>query len=235
MRRRRPSLLTTGFLFLLALGGCGTDRGPDADQGSGVVPTDLAAAKTIDGLERVEVDMPGVLFLREEHGIGGYDEFLIPPSTISYRRSSRKLPRVMEAEFLALLEQSLVDAAEDAEIAVVREPDACVMQVAMNLIDVEVDRRGRDGLGRMTLLMEFRDASTGAPLLRYATENRVPQPEEGVSRPDQFRAAFDEMVADMEISGALRAAGLGDDSVPPGCRGTLAERGRSSPPSVSAR
>jgi hypothetical protein len=227
--------MTTGLLLLLALGGCGTERGPDADQGLAALPADLTASETVDGLKRVEVNMPGVLFVREGHGIGGYDEFLIPASAISYQRASPKLPTAMEAEFLALLEQSLVDAAEDADIPVVREPDACVMQVAMNLVDVEVDRRARDGLGRMTLLMEFRDASTGTPLLRYATENRVPQPEEGVSRPDQFRTAFDEMVADMEISGALRAAGLQEDTVRPGCRGTLAERGRSSRPSVSAR
>ena len=42
------------------------------------------------------------------------------------------------------------------------------------------------------------------------------------------------MVVEMEISGALREAGLTDGKIRPGCNGTLAERGGGILPAVSA-
>jgi len=215
-------LLTS--LMLGGLAGCASL--PDAPS--------LTELETIDGLKAREIDAPGRLFLRDDHQIGAYDAFLISESTISYDRQSRVLPEIMEATFLAALEQSLYDAAEDAEIPIVDVPGTCVMEVGMRLADVVVDRAGAERLGTMTLVMEFRDTESGAPLLRYATQNTIENEGTGIPRSEQFQTAFEGMVAEMEISGALRAAGLTNNATRPGCRGTLAERGQSGLPAVSA-
>jgi hypothetical protein len=142
----------------------------------------------------------------------------------------------MEMEFLAALEQSLIDAAEEAEIPVVDERGACVLQVGMGLVEVYVSRGASRSSGAMTLVMEFRDTMSGEPLLRYASARRIEAGREGTSRSERFRLAFDEMVADMELGDALGAAGVSGDDRRPGCRGKLAEwNGGNSFPAAPSR
>lgn len=214
-----------GLLLVSFLGGCAGGGGGDGfDDG------------VIDGLRPARIDAPGKLLIRDEHRIGSYDAFLIPEATIVYDRASRQLPDEMELEFLAALEQSLIYAAQEARIPIVKTPGPCVMQVGMGLINVRVQRGSSRVLGTMTLVMEFRDTETGTPLLRYGTQNEIENDRSGTPRSEQFRMAFDDMVAEMEISRALRAAGLGDDALRPGCKGLLAERGRAAAlPAVSAK
>lgn len=189
-----------------------------------------------EGLTPSTADTPGRLLIREHHQIGSYDAFLIPEASISYGRQSRRLPPGMEMEFLAALEQSLIDAAGDAEIPIVNEPGACVLQVGMGLAEVYVDRKPSRTLGTMTLVMEFRDTMSGEPLLRYATARKIEDDRDGTPRGERFRLAFDEMVTDMELGDTLRVAGLSGDDPRPGCRGKLAEWGTgASPPAARAR
>jgi hypothetical protein len=72
------------------------------------------------------------------------------------------------------------------------------------------------------------------PLLRYATQNQIEKAARGGDRVQQLRASVDEMISEMNIGYAMRAAGLGDDQVRPGCEGLLAKRGREATPPVSA-
>jgi len=67
---------------------------------------------------------------------------------------------------------------------------------------------------------------SGMPLLRYATENQVPNPMEDITQDQQIRKGLRRIVADMNIAGAFRATGYADDTINPGCKGTLAARGR---------
>lgn len=195
----------------------------------------VADLSTVDGLKAQEIDAPGRLFLRDGHQIGAYDAFMISESSIAYDRRSRVLPPSIEASFLATLEQSLYDAAEESQIPIVDVPGACVMEVEMRLANVVVDRARAARLGTMTLVMEFRDTQSGEGLLRYATQNSIQNEGTGIPRSAQFQRAFDEMVAEMDIAGPLQAAGLTNNATRPGCRGTLAERGRSGLPAVSAQ
>lgn len=190
--------------------------------------------ETVDGLVKTEIDMPGNLFLRPDHGIGSYDAFLIPEATLSYTRKSPKLPADMEIEFVVLLEQSLIDAAESSDIPVMSSPGECVMQINLGFFNVDLEeKKSAKILGKAVLVMEFRDSQSGQPLLRYATENRIENESGGTNRARQIRTGFDEMVSKMDIGSALRAAGLGDDEIRPGCQGSLAARGRASAPDVS--
>lgn len=209
---------------------CSATREGAAESGS----ASDEGSEVLDGLVRTQIDMPGVLYVRADHGIGSYDEFLIPEASISYRSNSSRLPIELEDMFLASLEQSLIDAATEARIPVVQSPGPCVLQVGMGLTNVVIERASSRSIGQMTLVMEFRDTQSGTPLLRYAVPNKIERDGTGDPRSEQIRLAFDEMVGEMEISGALRAAGLSDGPTRPECNGTLARRGAGSLPAVSA-
>lgn len=107
------------------------------------------------------------------------------------------------------------------------EPGECVMEVelAITRLDIDTSRRA-DQLVEMVLVMMFRDASTREPLLRYARLGRVPTPEPEITHDAQLRRGLDELVQRMNMTGSLRPANLADDQIRPGCRGTLAARGR---------
>ncbi len=183
--------------------------------------------KPIDGLERVEFPLPGVLELREDHRIGSYDAFLIPDASLSYRRGSSKLTRPAERVFLGLLKESIVKGSEAAAIPIEQEPGACVMEINLAVSRLNLDVADRaDQLAELTLVMQFRDSTSRMPLLRYAAEKRVPNPKEGVSHDKQIRRGLDRIVGEMDLSAALRSSGLADDTINPGCQGTLAARGR---------
>ena len=189
------------------------------------------------GLVETEIAMPGILFVRDDHGIGSYDAFLIPAAGLRYRRGSSTLSEDFEQVFKAQLEQTLYDAAEKAEIPIVREPGACVMVVAIGLVEVDVKRRpSADPVGQLTVAMEFQDSLSGEPLLHYEVAQSVANDGSGDEPEEQIIRRFDQMVRDMQLAGALRAAGLADDRIRPECDGLLAERGRSlATPAVSAR
>ena len=214
------SLALSGLLF-----GCGTSSGP----------SETGVALTADGLQAVEVDLPGRIFLRESHQIGSYDAFTVPPATVAYARNSQRLPEEMEAGFLASLEQSLIDAADDAGIPIVDAPGQCVLQVGLGFTDVKIARGRSKKLGEVVLVMEFRDTLSGAPLLRYAVDHEIERDGTGAPLSEQIALAFDDMVAEMNVAHALRASGLGGDTTRAGCNGTLAAIGQgASPPAVSA-
>jgi hypothetical protein len=228
----------TCICALIASLGCATSGG-DSKQSSERASVDRRGGKvvkTVDGLVKQNVDMPGVLFLRPDHAIGSYDAFLISPVAINYKRKSRHLSSSMEEEFKTELRQSLTNAATAAEIPITDRPGACVMQIGMALYDVDLKRsHSSTTLGQMTLVMEFRDSSSRQPLLRFATLNQIKNEERAGSRSRQLRKSFDEMVGRMDLSAALAEAGLSGGPLREGCQGLLAQRGREAASAVSAR
>ncbi len=215
--------------------GCGTppsEKQPPSPSSKNPVksvePASAAPARSVDGLVEREIDARGVLFIRDNHGIGSYDAFQVATATIDYQRNSKKLPPKMETIFMAELEQSLMDAAMAGGIPLIRGSGNCVLNLGLRLANVVIDPN-RATLAEITLVMEFRDSQSKQPLLRYATENRVDNPVGGASGRRHLRSSFDEMVAEMNIAVALREAGLAADEIRPGCKGTLAELGRRPP------
>jgi hypothetical protein len=183
--------------------------------------------RPIDGLERIEISLPGVLEVREDHRIGSYDAFLIPAASLSYNRGSVPLTPPAKRAFLKLLRESMIAASEAAAIPVQQEPGPCVMAIELRVSGLNLEGADRaDQLVELTLVMQFRDSVSGMPLLRYATENQVPNPMDGVTQDQQIRKGLRRIVADMNIAGAFRATGYADDRINPGCNGTLAARGR---------
>jgi hypothetical protein len=212
--------LIVGFVAAISIVACVAPTGRDRPA--------LGRLRSIDGLDRVEISARGVLDLRENHGIGSYDAFLIRDAVLRYRRRSARLTSDAESVFLSLLHGTLLEAATAADIPIVETRGPCVMEIDLEVFDMKLDPLDRnDALADLTLIMQFRDSSSGESLLRYATQNRVEHPtRRGHDADRQLQKGFDRIIAEMDISVALRASGLADDTIEPGCNGTLAARGR---------
>lgn len=159
--------------------------------------------------------------------MAGYDKLMIPEARISFRRDSQRLTSLARSIFLEMLRTSLVDAIEAANIPIVDEPGRCVMEIDLAAIGFAFPtNRTADQLATLTMVMQFRDSESGQPLLRYSTERLIDSPEEGVTHDEKLRTGLNEIVRDLNLAGSLRGAGLGDDSVRPGCESLLGQLGR---------
>jgi hypothetical protein len=199
--------------------GCGTTSGGGAESAPGVKTTH-------DGLIQVDTDGPGKLFLRENHGIGGYDAIVVVPSFVTYQRGSTRLDEELQEVYLVSLEQALVDAADAAHVPIVYEAGDCVLKVGVGFVNVGLARSDSAPiLGEMTLVIEYQDSMSGESLLRYAADEKIKREADGTSREDQVRASFDKMIADINIIDALRKATKTPSPPRPGCKGELIKAG----------
>ncbi|MBK7951113.1 MAG: hypothetical protein IPK00_20705 [Deltaproteobacteria bacterium] len=182
---------------------------------------------SIDGLRRVEIAVPGVLELRENHGIGSYDALMLPPANLRYRQDSQRLTYDAREIFLSVLHQTLVDATKAASIPIVSEPGPCVMEIEFDVVRMFIDVSERSKqIADLILVMQFRDSASGDILLRYATRNQIATGGPDIPNRDQLRKGLVQIMRNMDLSGPLRGAGLADDEISPECKGTLAAIGR---------
>ena len=218
MRKSIIGLITSVFLMSL---GCGTTTGGGGSAGPGV-------ATTVDGLIKVETDSPGDLYLRTDHGIGGYDAIAIAPSFLNYRRTSAKLDPYMEEVYLVSLEQALIDVAESAGVPIVYELGECVIKIGAGFLNVDLARSASAKiLGRMTLVIEYKDSVSGQSLLRYVADEKIEREAGGTSREQQIGESFDRMIEEVDIISALRAVTRVPSKPRAGCNGMLINAGRS--------
>ena len=181
----------------------------------------------IGGLERVDIAVPGVLELRENHGIGSYDALLLPQATLRYRPESQRLTPDAREVFLSMLHRTLVDATHAASIPIVTEPGPCVMEIEFDVVRMFIDVSERSKqVAHLVLVMQFRDSASGDLLLRYATENEIATGGPDIPNREQLRKGLAAMMRNMDLAGPLRGAGLADDAISPECNGTLAAIGR---------
>jgi len=189
-------------------------------------------------LVEVAIEGPGLLMALEDHGIGGYDAYVLPPAVLDYRRGSAELSEDVEEAFKAQLEQSLIDAADEVGIPMSQAPGECVLLVGIGLVGVDVDARGArsDGtIGQMSLVMRLLDSLSGDTLLHQELAQRVDDDGSGAAPTDQILRRFDEMTRILDLAGTLRAVGASEDPARPGCQGLIAQRQRELDSAVSAR
>lgn len=197
-----------------------------------------SGSTTSGELVEVAIEGPGLLLARQDHGIGGYDAYVLPPAVLDYRRGSEELSEDVEEAFKAQLEQSLIDAADEVGIPLFHTPGECVVLVGIGLVGVDVHTRGGRSdqtLGQMTLVMELRDSLTGESLLHQELAQRVEDDGSGAAPTDQILRSFDEMTRILDLAGTLQAAGVSEDPPRPGCQGLIAQRQRELDSSVLAR
>ena len=219
----RQSILLLAIAAIAAIigVGCATSSGDGAPAVSA-----RAVETTNDGLRRVESDRPGDLFLREAHGIGGYDAIVVAPSFVNYKRSSNRLDPDVEVAYLAASEQAVLDAAEEAGAPIVQKPGDCTIAIGVGFLNVELARSDTaDVLGEMVFVIQYQDSMSGEALLRYVEPQRIERESGGISREQQISNSFDRMIEEVNVTGALRAA-TGTPSGPrPGCKGNLVRVG----------
>ena len=183
--------------------------------------------RPLRGIEQVEAPIPGVLELRRDHAIGGYDEILVTPGRIDYRMGSDRLTEEAENAFVKLLRNTMVDAISEVGIRVAEAPSPCAMQVVFEVAELDLETRTyAENLAELIVLMRFHDSPTGRPLLRYARRQLVPHPEVGTTGDRQLRTEFQRIVREMNVTNALRPAGLATDAKIEGCVGVLGNLGR---------
>ncbi len=201
--------------------GCATQL-PHVGAGPSITTTD-------DGLVLAMAKEAGNLFLREDHGIGGYDAIVIGSSFVNYRRSSSRLEDDVETLYLASLEQAVVDAAESANVRIVDKVNPCVIKIAVGFINLQLARPGSSArvLGEMTLVMEFQDSVSNQSLMRFVMPERINRESAGTNREEHVRSRFDEMIEEVDIISALRSARIVPSAPRPGCKGDLLRAGPS--------
>lgn len=232
----RAVLLGVAFLSLAGLSGCAVGLGGAGDGGRAARPASEAGEiesearlrlRPLAGLDRVVVPVPGVLEIRTDHRIAGYDEILLRDARLAYRPGSLELTRDAEVAFLDLLESSLVRAIESSRVPLATERGRCAMEVELEVADMDLETADYSPqLVGMVIAMTFRDSVSGDPLLRYARAFRIDQPAPGNTDDRQLRVGLQEAVREMNVATVLRPAGLATDSRIDGCAGTLGERGR---------
>jgi hypothetical protein len=211
-------LTTTALTLVLAASlGCGSTSG-----GGGSKSNDAGEAASHDGLVEVETEGSGHLFLKPDHGIGGYDAIAVAPSFVSYRRTSARIDPEDEEIYLVSMEQAIIDAADSASIPVVNNVGKCVIKVGAGFVNVDLAQSDTaDVLGRMTLVIEYQDSVSGQSLLRYFAEQYVKREAEGVSRSEQLSRSFDRMIDEVNIISAITSATVAPSDPRPGCNGDL--------------
>ena len=223
-------LIISALTIVLTLGiGCGTTSGGEDPKGG------KASSESPDGLVEVAIQGDGHLFLRQNHGIGGYDAIALAPAFVRYRRASARIDPEDEEVYLASLEQAVLDVARAAEVPLVNALGKCVIKVGAGFVNVELATSDTaEVLGRMTLVIEYQDSVSGQSLLRYYAEQYVNRESDGTSRDQQVADSFDRMIEDVNIIETLRAATAVPSEPQPGCNGDLINVGRPAAPPTSS-
>jgi len=134
--------------------------------------------KTADGLELARSTKRSVLWVKPDHHLGRYDAVIVQVAGFAYAEGQARLDAGEEAEVVRMLKEALAGITRDGPVGLVTAPGPCVVVVNVGLRDLRLHTAGASAsgssssyvssFGSATLVVEFRDSTTGAPLLRYA-------------------------------------------------------------------
>lgn len=209
------------MIFSVTLG-CGTT--PDA---TGSVDAARSSEKmTRDGLVKIDAVTDGDLYIRPNHGIGGYDAIVVAPAFVNYRRTSARLDPEDEEVYLISLEQALVDEANSIGAPIEYGAGECTIKVGIGFVNVNLAKDDQAAvLGEMILVIEYQDSMSGESLLRLMVPKRIDREAEGVTRAEQISTSFDRMIDEVDVTTALRSATAVPSEPRSGCEGRLVNAG----------
>lgn len=228
---------TTGLLVsLLAMSiatACATSDTPST-QTADVAPVPAAAAEKaperIGDLVRVDIGVNGELFIREDHQIGGFDAVHFPLARIKYRKGSPRLPKKTANEFLVLLEQSLIDNADDGGFEVAERSGRCVLRVQVAIEDVNISQRQDTGTtgdwATLTFAIELRESLSGRALARYSKNERIMSPGAGENRADLILANYAAILQGIDLPGVVTGVTASPSPPRENCKGSIARIAR---------
>lgn len=232
-----PKVATTGLLVsLMAMSiatACATGDSSSTGASLGDGPPAVSARpppERIGDLVKVDLDVDGTLFIREDHQIGGFDAVYFPLGKVSYKSGSPRLPNASENEFLVLLEQSLVDRAESGGFEVADSPGECVLEMQVAIEEVDIARRSRTGgtgdWATLVFAIELSESVSGRPLARYSKRERIISPGTGEDRSELILANYAAILEEIDLAGVV--TGVTATPSPPreNCEGTIARIAR---------
>ena len=196
------------------------------------VPAPAAAKgpERIGDLVKVDIGADGELFIREDHQIGGFDAVHFPLARIRYGKGSPTLPKRTENEFLGLLEQSLIDAAEGGGFEVAERSGRCVLQVKVAIEDVNISQRSRTGTtgdwATLTFVIELRESLSGRALARYSKSERIMSPGTGENRADLILANYAAILEGIDLQGVVTGVTASPSPPRENCEGSIARISR---------
>ena len=172
---RSVALLGAGLLaFGLSTGplGCASDgaRPPVSSSARRGV-----AERTSDGLELAKSTKRSVLWVKPDHHLGRYDEVIVQVAGFLYASGQTPLSAAEETEVGEMLAGTLAGITANSPVRPTRTPGPCAVVVNVGLKDLRLHTSAESGsstsfvssFGSATLVVEFRDSMTDAPLLRF--------------------------------------------------------------------
>ena len=213
-------MLAAIFVVGLCLGGCGTTPKKGGSASASAPET------TRDGLVKVDAYTGGDLYIRPDHGIGGYDSIVVAPASVFYTRTSARLDPEDEDVYLISLEQALVDQANEIGAPIVYDVGHCTIKIAIGFVNVNLAKNDKASvLGEMILVIEYKDSMSGESLLRLMVPEEIEREAEGVTRLEQINASFERMIDEINVTAALRSATVVPSKPREGCKGRLLNAG----------
>jgi len=224
------SLLAMPIAIATACATSDTESTQAADATPVPAPAAEKGPERIGDLVKVDIGVEGKLFIREDHQIGGFDAVHFPLARIRYRAGSPKLPKKTENEFLVLLEQSLIDNAEDGGFEVAERSGRCVLRVQVAIEDVDISQRTRTGTtgdwAALTFAIELRESLSGRALARYSKTERIMSPGTGENRADLILANYAAILEGIDLPGVVTGVTASPSPPRENCEGSIARIAR---------
>jgi hypothetical protein len=233
MSNGATTALLVSLLAMSIATACATsDTQPTQTADAMPVPAPAAAKgpERIGDLVKVDIGVDGELFIREDHQIGGFDAVHFPLARIRYGKGSPTLPKRTENEFLGLLEQSLIDAAEGGGFEVAERAGRCVLGVQVAIEDVNISQRSRTGTtgdwATLTFVIELRESLSGRALARYSKSERIMSPGTGENRADLILANYAAILEGIDLPGVVSGVTASPSPARENCEGSIARISR---------
>ncbi len=231
MSNGATTALLVSLLAMSIATACATsDTRPTQTADAMPVPAAAKGPERIGDLVKVDIGVDGELFIREDHQIGGFDAVHFPLARIRYEKGSPTLPKRTENEFLSLLEQSLIDAAEGDGLEVVEGSGRCVLRVQVAIEDVNISQRSSTGTtgdwATLTFAVELRESLSGRVLARYSKRERFMSPGTGENRADLILANYAAILEGIDLQGVVTGVTASPSPPRENCEGSIARISR---------
>jgi Protein of unknown function (DUF3313) len=135
------------------------------------------AQSTSDGLQLARSTKRSVLWVKPDHHLGRYDAVIVQVAGFRYADGQPPLDPEQEKEVGQILAGVLAEITANGPVGIATAPGPCVAVVNVGLKDLRLHTSDSGGagssssfvssFGSATLVVEFRDSVSDAPLLRY--------------------------------------------------------------------
>ncbi len=163
----------SGLAILLGLLACAGAENVDRPRAAvSAAPAEL----TSDGLAMVRSTPRSRLWVKPDHHLGKYDDILVTGIGFAYGKGQERLGDTQEQQVGEMLREAIAGITDDTPVGQADAPGPCVLALQLGLKDIYLHISETSGssvsyvssFGSATMIVEFRDSTTDATLLRYA-------------------------------------------------------------------